>query len=115
MPIQRDPTLRERGLISGKLRVVAGKADLTTDALFEGVFLLRAPFSAEGLRPVVQRRSVAAKADRDEIVVLEKSSAIKGNPVFGKSANLIAPHAVSPCISVQAKGSGVCLGDSAGR
>jgi hypothetical protein len=88
LPIQRDPTLRERCLISGKLRVVAGKADLTTDALF---FLLRAPFSAEGLRPVVQRRSVvAAKADRDEIVVLEKSSPIKGYPVFGKSVSLIA-------------------------
>jgi hypothetical protein len=92
LPIQRDPTLRERGLISGKLRVVAGKADLTTDALFEGVFLLRAPFSAEGLRPVVQRRSVvAAKADRDEIVVLEKSSPIKGYPVLARVPAL-SPH-----------------------
>jgi hypothetical protein len=49
----------------GKLRVVAGKADLAADALLKGVFLLRAPFSAEGLRPVVQRRCVvAAKTDR---------------------------------------------------
>jgi hypothetical protein len=59
-------------LISGKLRVVAGEANLAAHTLFEGVFHLGAPLSAEQLRPVVQRRCVVAtKADRDKIVVFE--------------------------------------------
>jgi hypothetical protein len=76
------PILGECGLVSSKLRVVAGKADFTTDALFESILLLRAPISAEGLRPVVQRKCVvAAKADRDQIVVLELESLVRGDPV----------------------------------
>jgi hypothetical protein len=72
LPIQHDPILGECGLISGKLRVVASKADLTTDALLECVFPFGVPFPAEGLRPVVPPGCVvAAKADRDKIVVLE--------------------------------------------
>jgi hypothetical protein len=72
LSIQRDPILGECVLKSGKLRVVAGKANLATDALFEGVFSLCTPLSADRLWPVVQRRCVVAtEADRDKIVALE--------------------------------------------
>jgi hypothetical protein len=58
--------------VSSQPRVVAGKANLAIGALFEGVFNLGDPFSADRLWPVVQGRCVvAAKADRDKIVVLK--------------------------------------------
>jgi len=54
---QRDPILGEFGLISGKLPVVAGEANLAAHTLFEGIFLLGA---WSGLDPLVVPRRMCA-------------------------------------------------------